>query len=173
MKLRSGKILLPLIVKAKSQPQADLTDVASTINITRSIKKELKKYLDQLKEILENNLEFAKVLVEKSLLIGKGVYTNEIKDLIFKQYAHYFYTDNGYDKRGSKLLDITFDLGELIYGDHELVKKELKKHPQKEWNKYKNLLRNEIEHEVENIFFSEENIKTDIMGVSTDQYNEF
>lgn len=165
MKLRSGKILLPPVVKAKSQ--ADLTDVAPTINITRSIKRELKNDLDQLKEILKDDPEFAEMLVKKSLLIGKGVYTNEIKDLISKS------SEALNNETYRELLNITFELGELIYGDHELVKKELKKHSPKEWNKYKNLLRHEIEHEVENIFFSEENIKADIMGDNTDQYNEF
>lgn len=141
----------------------ELRELGPTINITRSIKRELKKNLDQLKEVLKDNPEFAQLLVEKSLLIAKGVFTNEIKRLIFKEYVD-LSDELSHNELRHKLLQITYDLGNLIYGDHELTQREILRYSQDERDEYSNILRDEIEQEVRNIFFLEENIKVDIIG---------
>lgn len=141
--------------------KSELKSLGPSILITRRIGALLKRDLEQLKEILSDNLEFANSLIERLLLAGKGVYTNDINRLIYEEYNKHNKNDS---YMRTQLFDLTYKLGTLIAGNNELIRNEKTKHPE-----LGSALRNEIEAEVRHIFFHEENANVDIMGESDSQ----
>jgi hypothetical protein len=144
------------------------------IQIPHSIEKLLKTSVTKLKNVLKDNHEFAEQLVQKLLLIYKEVSSREISDLIFAEYPALDEEASDYDKnkdevntdKRQNLFSIAGDLGHLIQGDHPLTTAARIKHPKKEWDKYNIALRDKIEHEVHDIFFSQKNSNVDIIGES-------
>lgn len=157
MKLRSGKVVSAKVIKLPKEVDSSIKKplVLDKVVVTSEIRLAIVSVIDKLKDILKDNKKFANILVEKSLSIGKGVYTDEIKSLLFKEYPKLFEDENR-----TQLFDVASDLGGLIYGNHELTRKEMIKHPKKEWDKYRNMLRDKIEKEVRDIFFSSEDIES-------------
>lgn len=151
--------------------KSELKSLGPTVHITRKIERELKKNLDQLKEVLKDNPEFANLLVKKMLLLGKEVYINEIQDLLFIEYPPIDNMDdkdyhNNYQIR-RQLLKITFDIATLMEGD-PLTRKKIVQLPEDQQEQYIDILHNEVEKEIREIFFSSKNSNMDIMGESND-----
>lgn len=137
MKLRSGKVLSKVL----------------PITIPTPVKLELEKTIHKLESLLKDDEDFLVTVVERLLLIGKGVYSNEVDRLVREKYP-----SRDEDEHDSLLLYTASDLGALIFGDHPLIREELAKLPIeaediKQWKKVQLMLRNEIEREViDNIF---------------------
>ena len=159
MKLRSGKILGEIIKKSEEQ-----------INLSPEIKLEITKTLDSLKILLKDNPEFFSVLIEKSLLLGKEIYRDGIIDLIWDEYPT---LNEDQDGDGLQLWDDAYDLGQLISGNHDVIKNEIRKNPQEKWEEYRIMLREVVEKEIDNISHSIYNDEVVSMtGTSEHSFND-
>jgi hypothetical protein len=73
---------------------------------------------------------------------------------------------NNYQIR-RQLLKITFDIATLMEGD-PLTRKKIVQLPEDQQEQYIDILHNEVEKEIREIFFSSKNSNMDIMGESND-----
>lgn len=89
----------------------------SSIELTGEIKAKITEILNDLKSILANDIEFADELITQSFLLGKGVFSNEIRNLLFDTYPDLYQHEGG-----ARLVDITYDLGKLICCNESLTK---------------------------------------------------
>ena len=69
-----------------------------------------------MKSILANDMVFADKLITQSFLLGRGIFSNEIRSLLFDTYPDL------YRHEGARLVDITYDLGKLICCSESLTK---------------------------------------------------
>lgn len=145
MQLRSGRKL----------------SVKESITIPVPVKLELEKTIDTLKSLLKDDQVFLEKIVKKSLLLGHGVYSDELQRLVCTKYPIPY----GHDRL---LSDTVSDLMALIGCRHPLIKDELQKIPIKGYTKpngelsdkedivkltrYESALRTEIEKEIVNLF---------------------
>lgn len=167
MKLRSGKVVFMNLDSVSQQ----------LINIHNSVKLELRKTIDTLKFLLKDDQPFLKKIVEMSLSLGKGVFSNEIDGLVTTKYHDYTSGVGGHDML---LLYTTSDFGRLIYGDHPLIRRGLEKLPVspgclKKWEKINQALYTETIEEVGSMFKELLNIEEssiNITGESKQPFNE-
>ena len=71
------------------------------MELTEEIKTKVIETLNNIKEILANNLEFADELIKKSLLISQGVTNNYLNTLIWKEYPNLYEYEGDKINRGS------------------------------------------------------------------------
>jgi len=142
------------------------------ISVPIEIKIEIEKNVRILKDLLQDNKEFAKILLDNSLLLGKdqGVYTGNIDSLIAREYSNL----DEYGAFRGALAATVWKLGKLIYGNDSLITKEIMKNPEEEWRDYSNKFRNEVERIVKDVFYlpDPDIISTNLSGESI-QFNDF
>jgi len=136
----------------------DLKGLGPALYTTRTIETTLKNNLKQLRELLKDNLVFAEELV-KALL--KEVDNTTIITAIHEEYA-----GEDISEFCNTLINIVSELEALILGSHELVKKEILKHPFTK-DVYTSLIRDDIEKSVQNIFFLDEDEKDSMIAGAT------
>lgn len=129
--------------------KSELKSLGPIFYLPRRNALEFKKTASQLKELLKDNPVFAKHLAEQCLLLGKEVYFNEIKDLVYKEYYKPDSSDYSFLR---SLLSLTFNFATLLDKSNFVVQQN-----------YHDLLHQEIETLIHNIF-NEENSNVDIIG---------
>jgi len=140
---------------SKAALEKELTKLGPKIHITRRIEGQIKKILSGLQDLLKDDPTLMYTLVYHALILGKGIFEEQINEIIEKAYSH----ESQVEQR-TKLLDLIHQLDSLICGDHDLIEVELKKntgglgrdHVQiYQYEEYKENLRTEIEEEVSKI----------------------
>lgn len=140
MKLRSGKVV--------AYNESDNKIRNTVMLIPENIRSGLLIAVNTIKNFFQDNKELADIVVERSLLIGRGSYREDISQLIFEHYPDLYQHPNGANVTGA-----VYSLTALIYGDHSLVKQKVSSLPVSERNNYKESLRVHIEQEVNNIYY--------------------
>ena len=82
-------------------PKNNDYDFIKDMELTEEIKTKVIETLNNIKEILANNLEFADELIKKSLLISQGVTNNYLNTLIWKEYPNLYEYEGDKINRGS------------------------------------------------------------------------
>lgn len=140
---------------SKAALERELTKLGPKIHITRRIETETKKILAELEILLKDNPDLMYSVVDLALTLGKGIYEEQINQVIKEAYPR----DDQTEQR-AKILNVVHQLDSLICGDHSLIEAELKKntgglgrdHVQiYQYEEYKENLRVEIEEEVSKI----------------------
>lgn len=153
IKLRSGKIVA--MYKNK-------INIVKNDTIPKKIKKELIESINIIKNFFIDNEKVADTIVQKSLMVGKGVYINEIKKCVNDFYLtpdniHYYV--GGTDAYGA-----LYTLPAIISGDHRIVRKEINSLQNEEQKNYQKFLRDQIEEYVYKCYFGDDN---ELMGEHT------
>lgn len=158
--------------------KSELDNLGPIILITRNMKREIKKNLDDLKIVLKDNPEFAELLVKKLFHVS----FDKIEKLIDKEYprldcvdesiinnmsgeeikAYYRNVDICY-QISRETTTIMYELDELYCGDNKTWEKWTQLCPA-EQKEYLNILHEEVRTEVNRIFFNDDMHDVDMIG---------
>jgi len=132
MKLRSGKTL------------QDYTNY-NEVTLSQKVKNEIRDNLVEMKAILKDDHQSFSILIEKSLLLGKSIYIDQIYNII-RDY-HDLYTQE--DK--SKLQSNMYFLSKLISCENPAIVNKLMAITPEVRIQYKSMLRDKIEEEIHSV----------------------
>jgi len=148
---------------AKSESPGNI--ITYDIVIPPEIIEELKRIEKRITELTDGDDEFVSNIVEYSLILGKnqGIYIDYINKLIWDKYPN-IYTNSKCIAGGKKeLFKLVYDLGNIIIGQHQLIKQYFEENtpddpnPRKNWYKpwsnYVKQFREVLEPEIIKIFY--------------------
>lgn len=134
----------------------ELTEVQQRVVVPFEVRTELKSTLDNLKSILNDNLNFLSKILYNCMLIGKthgasGVFFSDIEHMIRSEYPDVVRSEDGH-----KLLQNVGSLVNQICLNSKLIKSLVKNKPFEAQLEIRNLLEQDITHfldyEVQSIY---------------------
>ncbi len=124
--------------------------------ITHELHDKLEGHFLKLKEVLKDDKEFFKELTEQLLLVGKGIYHENIKEMIWDQYwqtkenCKIMEEKEKYSNLIDDLKTITLDIVRLLNGNDEIEVK-IEQLAEEDQDEVWSIIRSEIEEEMYNI----------------------
>jgi len=151
----------------RAELEEELADLGPVQYSTRRINLLLKKNINSILELLKDNHDFAIEIINKLLVVGAGVYLDEIYRLIDDKYP----SEDESHIRGS-LTNIVYDVSSLMYGEHILARKVIQKNIETEGYEY--LLRYDIKEEIREAAFpdADEEKESNLAGDVTTNMEE-
>lgn len=125
--------------------------------ITVEAKEAIRKDIAELKEVLKDDKEFAKELVDKILSLGQGVYGNDVGHTICSsKYCSTDYFDHNHSYNHTifnKLQDIWFELCQIMDGKEFYDQEKIKALTDDEFDEFRDTLFNDTLDEIYDAFY--------------------